>query len=1371
MADFRANMSQSLAHLEQQFQSVKPRLLDHTGKPFADKENDGMLLPHHRTFGSVFSTVNKSYYHKFDEALRHSQENALVMRRDAFIMGCLQERYLQIAGLGWHLEPEDQKSAVQKAVTDEMDRIIKNTHRWTAFVWQLCEAIWYGRYANQVNWKAIPINGQSRLAIIDHRPVNGDKIQYGYDGVPKIMVHHEEMSDLVRKGLAKKDDLELGGRAPQLALRDPRWRQRFVIHKHNCNDADYFDGEMAGGVHGVGVRSQIYWNFFLRDEMLGWAINHMKKIGVGGILVFYYEEGNESSRAAAENAAQDAGERYALAMPKPRGASKETDGVQFLPFSEAGVQALQGIVKEYFEQHIERLIIGQTLSSGTDATGLGSGVASLHASTKLKILKFDAKNLEDSLTSDLVAPCQQWNFPKTNFRIRFVFDVPDLNADAKVKAAGVAVQLGAKVKIDEFLSAAGLSKPADDDDVLDAVVLATAQAKLQLQVAEAQAKIQMESQITMAKEQAKIQMESQLTMAKEQAKMQEEAQQKQLQMQQQAAQGQQEQQDPNASQEQQQQEPAQQQQDPNVPQEQQQQQEQPQEQPPEEEEPTDKMELDDVIRALAGDDESEDSGDRFVPPKPGPMPPRMQALFAAQSSDHVETYASVHAPAGGININGKPFVGGQFIPSKDLAAASPEEKAMLAGHKAMAGERVPMMPSHHEEVPDESPPEPFHVEKLRSPGPDEPIIPESQWHHLLDVGKNGVGKFKPIKPEAQPYIFEAARKFIGLSAHDYVRAAGRAYQNERSARATNQDIVDGAACRMIDAFRGQRAGSLYATQKNQGVPKHVDDMSRALAKKAGKFIDNPGAILNSVNRSPVRKGMADMTAPMLGIDEATVKEKKKNMSDEQARAFDKEVAKKSKLQAVAVDLAGDAVRHLVTNGISMIPKMVSWLYNKNANYQDDATAISFAENGEMVTYAGPVDGPVVSDHDPVELLEDYLYRAILANHDGPIDTDTAAEIMESVEEHLPSLIEAAMQHEADQTPTPYASEPESKVIAHIAGPSGSGKTTLGERLAKMHPHIHVKDLDDFDDEATKSLYPGVRKNDYTDEMLAESARRRQKLLDSFVSSSQKPIVFVGHHTEGDHSLEIPTNNRVLLNTSAKESSRRALARNIRGNHGGDPKEMTPASMQKEISDLEQQGYFPAGPDEIISSVSSHPLVAGGTATAYDNGTVHHASGETPDGTQVEETVEKGPNSHFVRQTWKRNGWSKSYPVPLLARFAELMGQEVHVPLSALIPLFEAGQSDTPDDSREFHERSEESDIDAPLIVLDGPHGTRLIDGRHRIAKAMRHLCESLPVRVIDRLPSDYEVKQLSYAGDESEGDVPQGHIESPEPPKPVKPHI
>ena len=446
--------------------------------------NGGFLLPHQRTFSSIFNSYIKGYRSTWDEAIKHSRTNALAMRRDAFILGCLQERYLQVAQLKWHLEPEDQRDPVQKEVAQELTKVIQATKAWHHFTMQLAEAIWYGRFGNQLRWDVKSVAGKKRLVIGDHRPVNGDKIQYGYDGVPRVMINWEQVSAMRERG-AVIEEPESGppapgtsghaisasdAGAPLLVLDDPRWRQRFVIHKHLPQDADFFDGEMAGGIHGVGLRHQIYWLWFLRDDFLGTMLNYMEKLGVGGILIFPYAEGNDESKKAAEANAQDVGSRQAMTMPVREGSGKGSPLEPILlQFNDAGVRAMKELVDDYFERHIERLIIGQTLSSKPSGGGeLGSGASSFQKDTKFRILTYDALNMGDTLSSDLVEVSQRWNFPKADFRIRFVFDIPDPGAGDKLKGAELLHKMKVPMKADEVRGAAGLSKPeADDETVYD----------------------------------------------------------------------------------------------------------------------------------------------------------------------------------------------------------------------------------------------------------------------------------------------------------------------------------------------------------------------------------------------------------------------------------------------------------------------------------------------------------------------------------------------------------------------------------------------------------------------------------------------------------------------------------------------------------------------------------------------------------------------------------------------------------------------------------------------------------------------------------------------------------------------------------------
>lgn len=169
---------------------------------------------------------------------------------------------------------------------------------------------------------------------------------------------------------------------------------------------------------------------------------------------------------------------------------------------------------------------------------------------------------------------------------------------------------------------------------------------------------------------------------------------------------------------------------------------------------------------------------------------------------------------------------------------------------------------------------------------------------------------------------------------------------------------------------------------------------------------------------------------------------------------------------------------------------------------------------------------------------------------------------------------------------------EGKILAHIAGASGSGKTTLANKLSTIYPNIIFKDLDDFDDEAVALLnWTNIRKNDYTDKMLFDLAKLRQQLMDNFIKSTSKSIIFVGHHTEGDNVLYIPTKNKFLLNVDAKTSAFRAYQRS----QNEDPKyrrtlEDLPSDekeAQEVINWLLKSGYKSLTHDQILQWMKNY----------------------------------------------------------------------------------------------------------------------------------------------------------------------------------------
>src|SRR6185437_16104067 len=122
------------------------------------------------------------------------------------------------------------------------------------------------------------------------------KFQFGFDGadarVPALLIYSGwAMANPYAAQYIGNTDR---GRA--IFLRDPYWRDRFIISEFEPSDFDWmFEGSFAGGVHGVGLRSRLYWGWKLRTTLLGWTVDALQRIGVNGMLYGYYEDGNPES--------------------------------------------------------------------------------------------------------------------------------------------------------------------------------------------------------------------------------------------------------------------------------------------------------------------------------------------------------------------------------------------------------------------------------------------------------------------------------------------------------------------------------------------------------------------------------------------------------------------------------------------------------------------------------------------------------------------------------------------------------------------------------------------------------------------------------------------------------------------------------------------------------------------------------------------------------------------------------------------------------------------------------------------------------------------------------------------------------------------
>lgn len=435
------------------------------------------LLPNITTVTGRIATGYNTYTSP-DEALRHSRENARFMRNECGIMECLEARQRGTALLKWQLIPEDEKSQEQRDLCDELTKIIERIPDFLEYRRNLLEALWYGRYAISQVWGWNWVGGKRRSTIRSWAPKNGDKLVFGFDdgqhrqeegqvGI-RIGTHFGGSIDRVVETLGyERRKVRPAGDSLAYWL-DPWERDLLAIHRHIVEDGDFWDTHSSGSIYGVGIRSRIYWSWYSMQECLAMLMEFMERSALG-VEIWRYPSGNAEAEAKTRKAAEEriGGGRSIVLVPVPPGDQAHVYDVDHIEPGMAGAAEMKAIIMDYFGHKIKRYILGQTLTSEAEATGLGSGVADAHLATYWDIVRYDAIKLGETITTQLVEPLKRFNFPAArNIHIRFVINTETPEVKEKLEAWRTAFDMGLGIRAEDVANLIGATRPDRKDEVL-----------------------------------------------------------------------------------------------------------------------------------------------------------------------------------------------------------------------------------------------------------------------------------------------------------------------------------------------------------------------------------------------------------------------------------------------------------------------------------------------------------------------------------------------------------------------------------------------------------------------------------------------------------------------------------------------------------------------------------------------------------------------------------------------------------------------------------------------------------------------------------------------------------------------------------------
>ena len=441
-------------------------------------------IDHPTTFMNRYTSLSR-VYRDYDEALLDNRDNARFQLNDVGIRECLDSRMRSVALLNWHIEPEDTKSQSQKDFCNKLEKTVRRIRNFKDYRESMQWAIWFGKYAIMHRWGAEVIDNDSvwmpkgrHQDDYGWRPVHGDKLVFrqarpgmvpgSYEGQMGIRVgwlDHKVGDVINNRWRVEATDYGLA------YFLSPAERRLMLVHRHKPQDAAYEDGIRAGSLYGVGIRSVIYWEWVQKQETQAFLMEFLERMA-GGIQMWRYPQGNQQAEAKVKEAALNysSGKEHIMLVPIPTGEAGSQYGVEVIEPGFQGVETIQHLIKDYFNDRVKRYILGQTLSSETGATGMGSGVAEIHMDTLLQIIKSDATNHEETLTEELLGTIIKINVDKKvwhdpGFRPKFVVETEEPDVDKKLEAVAMLMDRKIKFRMKDLYDLVGMAAPTPNDEV------------------------------------------------------------------------------------------------------------------------------------------------------------------------------------------------------------------------------------------------------------------------------------------------------------------------------------------------------------------------------------------------------------------------------------------------------------------------------------------------------------------------------------------------------------------------------------------------------------------------------------------------------------------------------------------------------------------------------------------------------------------------------------------------------------------------------------------------------------------------------------------------------------------------------------------
>lgn len=346
--------------------------------------------------------------------------------RDPHLHAEMAKRRRALLGLPWAVQPPPNATPVEERQAQAVSELLTALPDLEDTLLDALDAIGHGFACLEVEWGR---DGSTwRPAAIRHRPQSWFKLD-----------------------LATRTELRLAdGSADGAAL----WPLGWIVHRHAAR---------SGYLTRAGLYRVLAWPWIMRQFSLRDMAEWLEIYGLPLRMGKYPVGAQPDDKAVLARAVRELGRNAAGIMP-------EDMQIELVAAASGASEPFLAMVN-YCDAAISKAVLGGTLSATPAATGLGSGVANLQGEVRRDLLVSDARQLQGTLTRDLLWPLAALNGLGSDpgRGPRWVFDTrepADLSAFSQSLERLVKAGVGPHITVDWVREQIGLPEPTASQAVL-----------------------------------------------------------------------------------------------------------------------------------------------------------------------------------------------------------------------------------------------------------------------------------------------------------------------------------------------------------------------------------------------------------------------------------------------------------------------------------------------------------------------------------------------------------------------------------------------------------------------------------------------------------------------------------------------------------------------------------------------------------------------------------------------------------------------------------------------------------------------------------------------------------------------------------------